>query len=121
MEDVMNIALWLLQGLLAALFLAAGSMKVFAYEKYKAQAGERATSKNVTAFIGVSEIAGALGLIVPWATGLLPVLTPVAAGALGIVMVLAVVHHAQHRDPFGKMVPALALLVSSVFVAWGRA
>jgi uncharacterized membrane protein len=121
MEDVMNIALWLLQGLLAALFVAIGSMKVFTYEKFKAQAGERAPSKNFTAFIGISEIAGGLGLIVPWATGLLPVLTPVAAGALGIVMVLAVVHHAQHRDPVAKMVPALVLLVLSAFVAWGRA
>jgi uncharacterized membrane protein len=117
----MNIALWLLQGLLAALFLAAGSMKVFTYEKFKAQGGERAPSKSFAAFIGISEIAGGLGLIVPWATGLLPVLTPVAAGALGIVMILAVVHHAQHRDPVGKMVPALVLLVLSAFVAWGRA
>jgi len=117
----MNIALWLLQGLLAALFLAIGSMKAFTYEKFKAQAGEGAPSRSLTAFIGVSEMAGGLGLIVPWATGLLPVLTPIAAGALGIVMVLAVVHHAQHRDPFGKMVPALALLVLSAFVAWGRA
>jgi uncharacterized membrane protein YphA (DoxX/SURF4 family) len=117
----MNIALWLLQGLLAALFLAAGSMKIFAYEKYKAQAGEGATSKNFTAFIGISEIAGAIGLVVPWATGALPVLTPIAAGALGVVMVLAAVHHAQRRDPVAKMVPALALLVMSGVVAWGRA
>ncbi len=116
----MNIALWLLQGVLAALFLAIGSMKVFTYETFKAQAGEGAPSKGLTAFIGVSEIAGGLGLIVPWTTGLLPVLTPVAAGALAIVMVLAVAHHAQHRDPFAKSVPALVLLVLSAFVAWGR-
>ena len=95
-------------------------MKVFNYEKFKAQAGKDVPSKGLTAFIGVSEIAGALGLVLPWATGVLPVLTPVAAAALVVVMILAVGHHLQHKHPFSKIVPALVLLVLNALVAVGR-
>ena len=116
----MNIALWVVQGLLAAAFLMAGQMKVFAYEKYKAQAGPHTPSQGMVRFIGLSEAAGAIGLILPQATGILPILTPVAAAALGVVMVLALGFHARHKDPFGKFIPALVLLAMSVFVAWGR-
>ena len=116
----MNIALWVLQGLVALLFLMIGSMKVFNYEKFKAQAGKDVPSKGLTAFIGVSEIAGALGLILPWATGVLPVLTPIAAAALAVVMVLALGHHLQHKHPFSKLVPALVFLVLSGLIAVGR-
>jgi uncharacterized membrane protein YphA (DoxX/SURF4 family) len=116
----MNIALWVLQGLLAVLFLMIGSMKVFNYEKFKAQAGKDAPSKGLTAFIGASEIAGALGLVLPWATGVLPILTPIAAAALALVMVLALGHHLRLGHPFSKLVPALVFLVLSGLIAWGR-
>jgi uncharacterized membrane protein YphA (DoxX/SURF4 family) len=116
----MNIALWLLQGLLAVLFVAIGSMKVFSYDKFKAQSGADAPSKGLTAFIGVSEIAGGLGLVIPWATGFFPVLTPIAAAALGVVTALGVGYHLQHRHPLVKMLPTLGFLVLSAVVAWGR-
>ena len=116
----MNIALWLLQGLLAAVFLATGSLKVFNYDKAKRQAGQDLPTKGLTAFIGLCEMAGALGLVIPWATGVLPVLTPVAAAALAVVMVLAVGHHVRHRDSVSKMIPATVLLCITAFVAWGR-
>jgi uncharacterized membrane protein YphA (DoxX/SURF4 family) len=119
-EEGMNIALWVVQGLLAAAFLMAGQMKVFSYEKYRAMAGPHTPSRGLVRFIGLSEIAGALGLILPLATGVLPFLTPVAAAALAVVMVLALGFHAKHKDPMGKMVPPLVLLALSVFVAWGR-
>ena len=116
----MNIALWLLQGLLAALFLATGSLKVFNYEKAKQQAGQDSPTKGLTAFIGLCEMAGGLGLVIPWATGVLPVLTPAAAAALALVMVLAVGHHLLHRHPVSKMIPAVVLLCITAFVAWER-
>ena len=117
----MNIALWLLQGLLAALFLATGSLKVFNYDKAKQQAGQDSPTKGLTAFIGLSEMAGAFGLVIPWATGVLPMLTPVAAAALAVVMVLAVGHHVRHRDSVSKMIPAMLLFCITAFVAWERA
>jgi len=116
----MNIALWGLQGLLAAAFVMIGSMKVFSYEKFRAQAGEHAVSRNLAAFIGSSEIAGGVGLILPWATGVLPVLTPAAAFALVVVMVLAVGYHIRLRDPLAKAAPATILLVLSLLVGLGR-
>lgn len=116
----MNIALWVVQGLLAALFLLAGSMKLFAYEKYKVQGGEHAPSKGLAAFIGTSELAGAVGLVLPWATGVLPILTPIAAFALALVMILAVGHHLQHKDPFSKAVLPLVLLALSLWIGLSR-
>ena len=116
----MNIALWVVQGLLALGFGMIGSMKVFNYEKFKAQAGKDVPSKGLTTFIGLSELAGAVGVVLPWATGVFPILTPVAASALALVMVLALGHHAQNKHAFGKRIPALVFLVLSLFVAWGR-
>ncbi len=116
----MNIALWVVQSLLAAAFIMAGQVKVFSYEKYKVMGGPHTPSKGMVLFIGLSELAGAVGLILPLATGILPVLTPVAAAALAVVMVLALGFHAMHKDPAGKFIPSLVLLVLSLFVAWGR-
>jgi hypothetical protein len=116
----MNIALWVLQGLLAVAFFMTGSMKAFSYEKFKKQAGPHAPSKNLAFFIGLCEIAGAIGLILPWVTGVVPALTPVAAAALALVMILGVGYHLQHKDPISKAVPAFVLFVLSVLVAVGR-
>jgi hypothetical protein len=55
--------IWLLQALLAVFFLAVGSMKAFNYNKLKTQAGGDAPGKELTAFIGASEMTGALGLV----------------------------------------------------------
>jgi uncharacterized membrane protein YphA (DoxX/SURF4 family) len=116
----MNITLWVAQGLLAFAFFMSGQMKVFSYRKYQAMAGPHAPSKGLTAFIGISEMAGALGVLLPRATGVWPILTPVAAAALAVVMVLGLGFHAMHKDPPGKFVPALVLLLLSLFVAYGR-
>ena len=118
----MNIALWIVQGLLCIAFLMAGGMKVFAYEKYKKQAEEHAKGKGIisrelTTFIGISELAGALGLILPMATHTFPALTPLAALGLTIIMVLAVGFHLRRKEP---PMPAAVLLVLSAFVAIGR-
>ncbi len=116
----MNIALWVVQGLVAALFLLAGSMKLFAYEKYKVQGGQNAPSRGLAAFIGTSELAGAIGLVLPWATGVVPILTPIAAFALALVMVLAVGHHIQHKDPPSKAALPVVLLVLTLLIGLGR-
>jgi hypothetical protein len=66
-------------------------------------------------------MAGALGLVIPWATGVLPVLTPVAAAALAVVLVLAIGQHLRHRHPVSKMMLAMVLLCITAFVAWEQA
>mgnify|MGYP003546620817 CR=1 FL=1 len=72
----MNIALWIAQGLLAAMFLMAGVMKTFQTAKAKEQLPwAKNRSDGFVRFVGTSELLGALGLILPLATGILPRLT----------------------------------------------
>src|SRR5258707_2430834 len=100
----MNAALWIVQGLLAVGFLFFGGMKLFAYEKYKKVSEERSPghpgpSKDLTRFIGISEVAGAFGLILPAAMGIAPILTTLAAVGLAIIMILAVIFHLRRKEP----------------------
>lgn len=121
----MLIALWIINILLALAFLAAGGMKAMKGSDPFESAGARWIapwpSWTIRA-IGVAEIVGAIGLIVPLATGIAPVLTPIAAVGLAVVTFSAVVVHARVKEPF---VPPLVLAslsaVSAVvgFIALG--
>ena len=71
-------------------------------------------------FIGLSELAGAVGVIVPTLTGIMPRLTPLAALGLATIQVLAMGFHLG-RGEFAAMAPInLTLLGLSLFVLWGR-
>ncbi|MFI0968443.1 DoxX family protein, partial [Streptomyces sp. NPDC021080] len=70
-------------------------------------------------FIGIVEFAAALGLILPAATGIAPVLTPLAATGLAVTMILAAVAHARRKEPSAIVFNAV-LLVLAALVAWGR-
>ncbi len=91
----MNIALWVIQILLALAFLLAGVPK--ATQPITALSKRLTWAKDVPAplvrFIGVAEILGALGLILPALTGILPWLTVAAAIGLAIVMAAAIIFH----------------------------
>lgn len=119
----MNVALWIVQGVLSAAFLMSGGMKLFAYEKYRRQAEAHSpgegpgVSKGLTTFIGISELAGALGLILPLATHTAPILTSLAALGLAIIMILAIGFHMGRKEP---ATPAVVLLVLAVVVTVGR-
>lgn len=118
----MNIALWVVAGLLAAAFLAAGLMKI---TTPKAKLVERLPwaadySDGAVKGIGIVEVLGAIGLILPGITGIAPILVPIAAVGLAIVMVLAAVMHLRRGDGFATVVPNIVLFALAVFVAWGR-
>lgn len=116
----MNIALWIVQGILALMFIFAGSTKAFQYEKAKTSLPwVKDSSKGFVAFVGLSELLGGLGLILPEATGVVPILTPIAAIGLAIIMVLAAVFHAKRKEYQG-IVMNIVLLALVVFVAIGR-
>jgi uncharacterized membrane protein len=115
------IALWAVQLLLAAMFLLAGVMK-------STQPIEQLVSslpwvanvpRGLVRFIGISELAGGLGLILPAATRILPVLTPIAALGLVTIMVLASGYHAMHGE-FAAIAFNAVLGLLAAFVAWGR-
>ena len=117
----MNVAVWIVQILLALAFGAAGIMKITQpHEKLAINMTwvEDFGSFNVKA-IGTLELLAALGLILPFLTGILPVLTPLAAVGLVVVMIGAMITHVR-RGESPRTVVNLVLLVLAVFVAYGR-
>jgi uncharacterized membrane protein len=96
----MNIAIWIIQGVLAAMFGMTGAMKsTQSKEKLAPQMPwVKDAPLGVVRLVGVAELLGAIGLIAPWASGIQPVLTPVAAAALAFVMVLAAIYHATKGE-----------------------
>jgi len=70
-------------------------------------------------FIGLAELAGGLGLILPALTRIQPQLTPLAGAGLALVMFLAAGFHLS-RGEFGFIVPNIVLLALAAFVAYGR-
>src|SRR5215213_397955 len=87
----MNVALWIAQGLLAAMYLMAGAMKTFQTAKAKERLPwAKARSDTFVRFVGMSELLGALGLILPITTGILPWMTPIAAIGLSLIQLLAI-------------------------------
>jgi uncharacterized membrane protein YphA (DoxX/SURF4 family) len=117
----MNLALWIVQGLLAFAFIAAGAMKVFAYKKYNAMSekknGPTGPSRGLITFIGMAEIAGSLGIVLPMATNIAPWLGPWAAIGLAIIMLLAIGFHARRHESVA--VPVILFLLAG-FVVFGR-
>jgi uncharacterized membrane protein len=118
---MLHIALWCLQVLLAAAFLAAGWMKVSApLEVLRAQMPwVTGAMGGAVRYIGAAEILGAVGLILPAATRILPWLTPLAASGLATVMALASITHAS-RGEIAPIAATATLGGLAAFVAWGR-
>ncbi|GAA0977743.1 DoxX family protein [Acrocarpospora macrocephala] len=117
----MNVFLWVLQGLLAALFGGAGVMKI-TQPKEKLKAGLPWTedfSPGAIKTIGSLELLAAIGLILPAVTGILPILTPLAATGLILVMIGAALTHLRRKEP-PAIVINLVLLALAAVVAWGR-
>jgi uncharacterized membrane protein len=116
----MNAALWVAQGLLALAFLATGGMKVFAYEKYKTTSeknGPSGLTRGLTTFIGIAELAGAIGVVLPMAVNIAPGFSAWAAVGLATIMLLAIGYHLRRRE--SPAAPAI-LFALAVFVAIGR-
>jgi uncharacterized membrane protein len=123
MERLVNIALWIIAGLLAVAFLAAGMTKLVknkqALEADPRQAWAHDFSAGAIKAIGVVEVLGALGLILPAVTGIAVMLVPLAALGLAVTMAGAIIVHLRRGEKQAVVVPAV-LLVMSVVVAWGR-
>ena len=113
----MNIALWIVQALLALLFLFAGGMKfVMSIEEMTKQIPMPGWFLR---FIGVCEVLGALGLIFPWFLRIRPGLTPLAAAGLVIIMIGATVLTLMTGDIAMALMPLMVGILCA-FVAYGR-
>ena len=118
----MDIALWIVQILLAVIFLLTGFMKLSRSKEAVVAGGMHAMESYTPSsirLIGLLEILGALGLILPSLTGILPWLTPLAAIGLALTMVGALITHASRRE-YPNMIVNLILLSLALFVAYGR-
>jgi hypothetical protein len=113
----LNYALWIVQGLLALIFLFAGGMKlVLPLEEL---AGPVPLPGLFMRFIGVAEVLGAIGLILPGLLGIRPGLTPLAAAGLVIIMIGATVITLVGGDLAAALISVVVGLLSA-FVAYGR-
>jgi uncharacterized membrane protein YphA (DoxX/SURF4 family) len=116
----MNVFLWILAGVLAALFVGAGANKLL---NSKEKLGENANMKWTEDFsagtlklIGTAEVLGALGLILPGALDIAPILVPLAATGLAIIMVGAIVTHVRRKE-FPQVGVNTVILILTVVLA----
>jgi uncharacterized membrane protein YphA (DoxX/SURF4 family) len=119
----MNIVLWIIAGVLAFAFLAAGAMKL-AQPKEKLAANPSTAwteqfSPGVIKLIGLLEVLAAAGLILPAALDVVPVLVPLAALGLIVLMIGAAITHARRKENQAIAIN-LVLLVLAAVIVWGR-
>lgn len=118
----MNIALWIVASLLAVVFGLAGVFKLSSKKdalKSKGLDWVDDVSANTVKLIGGLELAAAIGLILPPLTKIAPILAPLAALGLVLIMIGAIITHARRKEPQGIAVNVVLLLLAA-FVAWGR-
>ncbi|GHJ58287.1 hypothetical protein NOK12_08060 [Nocardioides sp. OK12] len=118
----MNIVLWIIAAALALVFLAAGAMKL-AQPRKKLTASGMEAMENLPAgaikAIGALEVLAAVGLVVPAVLDVAPVLVPLAATGLALLMVGAAITHARRKENQAVVVNGVLLVLAAV-VAWGR-
>jgi hypothetical protein len=119
---VMNTILWIAQSLLAAAFFYSGICKsIFSEQQLiaRGQTGVVGLQPAKIKFIGVSEIAGSIGIILPWALNVLPFLTIASAACFAVLMLLAAPIHYRLKEP-RNVATNVTLLLLSLFVILGR-
>ena len=115
----MNIALWIAQALLAAIFLFAGGMKLVIPIEEMTKQMPIPLPGWFLRFTGIVEVLGAIGVILPWLLRIRPALTPLAAAGLVIVMIGATVYTLAAGDFASAPIP-LVVGILAAFVAYGR-
>ena len=118
----MNILLWVLQALLAFIFMYSGINKsIFSEQKLVAsgQTGVEGLPIPLIRFIGITEILGSIGLVLPYLLGFLPVLTPIAALCFALIMAFAGVIHFK-RQEYKNVILNTVLFVVCLFIAYNR-
>ncbi|KAA5823543.1 DoxX family protein [Algibacter amylolyticus] len=120
-NKTVHIILWIAQVLLALMFIMAGTMKAFQPIEALTESLPWVTTvpEGLVRFIGISELLGGIGLIIPSAFRFKPFLTTWAALGLAVVMVFAAIFHAV-RGEFSAIGVNAVLMAIFLFIAWGR-
>ena len=117
----MNTTLWVLQSLLALAMLGAGAMKLFksrdALVANPAMGWAQDYSEGQIKLIGLVEVLGGVGLVLPWYLAIVPILTPIAASGLVVIMGGAAMVHLRRKE---SAAPPIVLALLCAFVAAGR-
>lgn len=116
----MDVLAWICQGLLAAVFLGSGVAKsTMSRERLQetGQTGAAVFPIPVVRFTAAMELLAAVGLVLPWATGIARALTPAAAAGLIVIMVVAAITHWRLGEPRNVMGNAVLLGLCVVVVA----
>lgn len=116
-----NIALWIVQSLLAAIFVMAGANKLFQPIPELAKMLPWVTSVPLAMvkFIGLSELLGGMGMLLPSLLRIKPVLTAYAALGIALVMIFATIFHIS-RGEVSVIGINFVFMAMATFVAWGR-
>jgi uncharacterized membrane protein YphA (DoxX/SURF4 family) len=117
-----NVVLWIVAALLAVAFGLSGAMKVFRPAPKLVEMGMGWVDDmplRMVRTIGVLEILAALCLILPPLLNIAPILAPLAATGLVLIMIGAIVTHARRKEN-NVIIGNVVLLVLAAFVAWGR-
>jgi hypothetical protein len=118
----MNTLLWIAQSILAAAFFYSGLCKSTLSEQQliaRGQTGVVGLQPAKIRFIGFSEIAGSIGIILPWALNIAPFLTTASAACFALLMLLAAPIHYRLKEPKNIAIN-IVLLLLSLFVILGR-
>lgn len=117
----MNTLLWVLQGLLAAIFILPGWGKISSSKEQHIADGHIKPGASLIPIriLGVLEWLGCTGITVPWLTGIMPVLTPIAATGFCLIMAAGIINHTMGKEY--KMLPMLtAVFILAAVVAYFR-
>ena len=117
----MTIAFYIVAGLAAFVFLAAGAIKLLRPKPAIKQSGMPWVddfSAPAVKLIGLAEVLGAVGLILPVVTGIAPVLSPIAGLCLAIVMVGAVVVHRRRKESVGLQIGLGVLALAAALLGF---
>jgi uncharacterized membrane protein YphA (DoxX/SURF4 family) len=118
-----NLVLWIGQILLALAFAGAGWGHAMQFERGSTRprmGWMTAVGRDRLRVIGILEMLGAVGLILPAAAGILPWLTPVAATCLAVLMAFAIVLHARRSGEVPNIVGNAVLGIIAALIAYGR-
>ena len=116
--NLLNVVLWSVQGFLALFFLAAGAPKLIG-RGLERWTGFSDLPRPMVVFIGLTEVLGAAGLVLPMATGIVPWLTPLAAVGVGIIVLMATGFHLRADERVNALETGLWASIAAV-IAIGR-
>jgi hypothetical protein len=116
--NMLNLVLWSVQGFLALFFAAAGAPKIIG-RGLEQWTGFSSLPRPLVIFIGSTEVLGAVGLVLPMATGILPWLTPLSAVGLAVTVLMATGFHIRANEHLNAVETALWASTTTI-LAIGR-